>query len=105
MPELESRRLIAVIYDESGAPVGEARLWIAGDRGGAGWYGWLRGSDLGTPLAPGRYTFVSAEGWRAGFETGHAPPTRVFETELLPIRGAGDLPWYTAADIAEPTQS
>ena len=94
MPELEVRRLSGRILDAEGATLGEARLWAAGERGeGGGWWGWLRTADIGTPLAPGRYAFASPEGWEAAFEVGHAPPSRVFETELLAFKGEGGLPW------------
>jgi hypothetical protein len=98
VPELEVRRLIGRILDATGATLGEARLWAAGERGdGGGWWGWIRAADLGTPLASDRYVFASTEGWEAVVETGHAPPSRVFETELLAFRGEGEVPWPPAS--------
>jgi hypothetical protein len=98
VPELEVRRLNGRILDASGAVLGEARLWAAGERGDSGgWWGWIRTADLGTQLASGRYAFASIDGWEAAFVTGHAPPTRVFETELLAFRGEGGVPWPATA--------
>jgi hypothetical protein len=57
------------------------------------WWGWIRTADIGVPLAAGRFSFVSSDGWEAAFETGYAPPSRVFETELLAFRGEGGVPW------------
>jgi len=112
VPDLEVRRLLGRIADASGTVLGEARLWAAGERGdGGGWWGWIRAVDLGAPLASGRYTFISIDGWEASLETGHAPPTRVFETELIPFRGEGGVPWPAVTppplitDEAEPPPS
>ena len=94
MAELESRRFSGIVADAGGRVIGEARLWGAGVRGpGGSWTGWVRVGDLGGKLPPGRYTVTVPEGWQATFETGHAPPTRAFESELLPVTGVGPVPW------------
>lgn len=103
MPDLEVRRLSGRILDGAGVTLGEARLWAAGERGdNPSWWGWVRATDLPAPLPPGRYTFAALDGWQATFDTGHAPSTRVFETELIAFRGEGEVPW-PASDVSPST--
>lgn len=94
MGEIESLRFNGTIRNAAGEVVGEARMWVAGERGPDGaWSGWLNLSDLGGQLPPGRYTVTAFAGWSGQLEAGERAPTRVFETDLLPVRGIGTLPW------------
>lgn len=83
----------ATVTTPTGRMVGEARLWAASDpRPSGGWSGWLRAADLGGALPPGRYQATTAEGVTFTFEAGRER-SRVFETELIQIRGDQSLPW------------
>ena len=94
MPELESCRFNGTVADSSGRVLGEARMWGQGQRGAeASWSGWLRVADLGEQLAPGRYTVTAFAGWSGEFEVVPGRPSRVFETDLLPVAGVGPPPW------------
>lgn len=98
MPELSSLRFAGVVCTPDGEPVGEARFWASGSHGPEGaWSGWLYVADLGSP-PPGRYQVIAFAGWQGDFqiESG-AVPTRVIETDLLPVTGAGPAPWPETA--------
>jgi hypothetical protein len=97
----DARRFDGEVYDGEGAHLGEARFWGTVDRdaGVAGWRGWLRLADLERGEMPaGRYRVRSFEGWEAEFEPLGPRPSRVVETDLLPIRGIGERPWPEADD-------
>lgn len=93
---VESVRFTGEVSAPDGASLGEARFWASAERdgSGAGWQGWLQITDLrANELAPGRYRLRSPDGWEAEFEPLVSRPSRVFEIDLLPIRGVGEAPW------------
>jgi|GEM_PF-2793596 hypothetical protein len=103
MGDVESLRFNGTIRNAAGELVGEARMWGAGERGPDGaWGGWLTLGDLGGQLPAGRYTITAFEGWSGQVEVGEYPPTRVFETELMPMRGIGPVPWPPADPREQP---
>jgi hypothetical protein len=60
-------------------------------------------TDLGTnELAIGRYRVRSFAGWEGEFEPMAGRPSRVFEFDLLPVRGIGEPPWPDQNDGTAP---
>lgn len=93
---VDALRFAGEVFDSGGVLLGEARFWVSSDRDAeaASWRGWLRVTDLGTTeLSQGRYHVRAFEGWEAEFEPLTNRPSRVYEIDLLPIRGTGDPPW------------
>jgi hypothetical protein len=93
---VDAIRFDAEVFAPSGESLGEARFWGAGESGldGSSWCGWMRVTDLGTnDLPPGRYHLRAFDGWQAEFETLVSRPSRVFEIDLIPFDGIGDVPW------------
>ncbi|MER3420227.1 MAG: hypothetical protein C4290_06760, partial [Chloroflexota bacterium] len=102
MTEIESLRFNGTIANVAGEVLGEARMWAAGERGPDGmWSGWITVGDLGGQLPAGRYTVTAFAGWSAQVEVGEHPPTCVFETELMPMRGIGPVPWPPLPEPSE----
>lgn len=105
MPDLEARRVVAAITGPEGEPVGEARLWAAGNHGPeGGWSGWLYAADAGGQLPPGRYTLIG-DGWSAAIDVPTRPLSRVFETDLQLFTGAGGLPWPATGTEPAPART
>jgi hypothetical protein len=97
----DALRFDGEVFSAEGAPLGEARFWGSAERDGdaAPWRGWIRLADLNRAELPaGRYRVRAFEGWEGEFEPVTPRPDRVFEIELLPIRGVGDAPWPDAAE-------
>jgi hypothetical protein len=93
---VEAVRFNGEVFGPNGESLGEARFWAAVERRGAAapWQGWLQITDLrANELPSGRYRVRSADGWEAEFEPLTTRPSRVFEIDLLPVRGAGDAAW------------
>jgi hypothetical protein len=102
MAEIESLRFNGVIANTAGEVLGEARMWAAGERDPGGtWGGWINLGDLGGQLPAGCYTITAFEGWSGQVEVGEHPPSRVFETELMPMRGIGPVPWPPPPEPSE----
>jgi len=96
----DALRFIGEVFDSDGTSLGEARFWGSCERGmeDQPWQGWLQISDLGTTALPrGHYRVASNAGWDAEFEPVTGTPARVFEIDLIPIRGTGAVPWPEAA--------
>jgi hypothetical protein len=92
----DALRFDGEVHGADGTSLGEARFWGSAEReaGAAPWRGWLHLADLGKGELPaGRYRVRSFEGWEAEFEPLAGRPERIFDQELLPIRGIGDAPW------------
>lgn len=93
---VEALRFNGEVIGPDGASLGEARFWASVEREGESspWRGWLQITDLrANELSAGRYRVRSPDGWEAEFEPLTPRPSRVFEIDLLPIRGVGDAPW------------
>ncbi len=102
MAEIESLRFNGTVINAAGEVIGEARMWAAGERGPDGaWSGWINLGDLGGQLPPGRYTVAAFAGWSGQVEVGGRPSTRVFETDLVPMRGIGPVPWPPPPEPSE----
>jgi hypothetical protein len=95
---VDAVRLVGVVTEPDGRPLGEARLWASAERDAdgvsTGWRGWLRITDLGVEELTGSvYRFTSVEGWTVTFQPRGRRPMRVFEAELLPVVGEEPAPW------------
>jgi hypothetical protein len=91
----DPHRFDGAVFREDGEPLGEARFWAGPDWDGdeQPWRGWLRPADLGLEQLPrGRYRVRARAGWEAWFAP-VGPAARVFESDLVPLRGEAPLPW------------